>query len=161
MNLIKCPNGHYYDFDKFEQCPHCAMISAGISEKEILKGYSESETVVSEGNFYDTLNKRKTVGWITSISGENAGQCINLYEGRNTIGKINYDKDSLKSSSENRQITITYSITKGFILNPNKRNVTIDDNSITKSSPLNDRAIITVDSNKYIFVALCNEDFTW
>ena len=38
---------------------------------------------------------------------------------------------------------------------------TIDDNSITKSSPLNDRAIITVDSNKYIFVALCNEDFTW
>lgn len=23
MNLVKCANGHYYDADKFYQCPHC------------------------------------------------------------------------------------------------------------------------------------------
>lgn len=23
MNLIKCPNGHFYDASKFQQCPHC------------------------------------------------------------------------------------------------------------------------------------------
>ena len=28
MNLIKCNNGHYYDGDKFDYCPHCAGIGS-------------------------------------------------------------------------------------------------------------------------------------
>lgn len=26
MNLIKCPNGHFYDASKFQQCPHCSAV---------------------------------------------------------------------------------------------------------------------------------------
>ena len=31
MNLIKCSNGHYYDGDKFDYCPHCAGVSSNES----------------------------------------------------------------------------------------------------------------------------------
>lgn len=27
MNPVKCPNGHYYDNDKFSSCPHCGNLS--------------------------------------------------------------------------------------------------------------------------------------
>ena len=27
MNLQKCGNGHFYDADKFQTCPHCQQLS--------------------------------------------------------------------------------------------------------------------------------------
>lgn len=27
MNLVKCSNGHYYDGDKFDTCPHCSGLT--------------------------------------------------------------------------------------------------------------------------------------
>lgn len=30
MNLLKCNNGHYYDGDKFDTCPHCAGGAAAM-----------------------------------------------------------------------------------------------------------------------------------
>jgi hypothetical protein len=29
MNLTRCSNGHFYDIDKFSQCPHCAASGVG------------------------------------------------------------------------------------------------------------------------------------
>ena len=28
MKLKRCPNSHYYDGDKYEQCPHCSAVKA-------------------------------------------------------------------------------------------------------------------------------------
>lgn len=35
MNLGKCSNGHYYDMDKFQTCPHCS--NAGESNGETVR----------------------------------------------------------------------------------------------------------------------------
>lgn len=35
MNLVKCNNGHYYDGDKFETCPHCNGTEAIESSKTV------------------------------------------------------------------------------------------------------------------------------
>ena len=32
MNVIKCNNGHYYDKDMYETCPHCTASADGISK---------------------------------------------------------------------------------------------------------------------------------
>lgn len=34
MNLVKCSNGHYYDGDKFDKCPHCAGLNAGSNMQD-------------------------------------------------------------------------------------------------------------------------------
>ena len=37
MAIIQCGAGHYYDNEKFSECPHCAMAAqAGGGEKESL-----------------------------------------------------------------------------------------------------------------------------
>ena len=33
MSVVRCPKGHFYDDQRFSQCPHCG-ISAGSSGKE-------------------------------------------------------------------------------------------------------------------------------
>lgn len=32
MNLIKCPNGHFYDASKFQFCPHCSSINPASND---------------------------------------------------------------------------------------------------------------------------------
>lgn len=44
MNLIKCPNGHFYDASKFQQCPHCV----GVQNNDLtvpVNPQSDQETV--------------------------------------------------------------------------------------------------------------------
>lgn len=37
MAIIQCGNGHYYDNEKFSECPHCAMMAqAGGAQQESL-----------------------------------------------------------------------------------------------------------------------------
>ena len=33
MNLTKCKNGHYFDADKYPNCPHCA--SSGSADDDV------------------------------------------------------------------------------------------------------------------------------
>lgn len=32
MNLLKCNNGHYYDGDKFDICPHCSGMAGSVDQ---------------------------------------------------------------------------------------------------------------------------------
>ncbi len=32
MNLKRCDNGHFYDGDKFQSCPHCAAVGGGNAQ---------------------------------------------------------------------------------------------------------------------------------
>ncbi|MCR5625461.1 MAG: hypothetical protein K6G11_09565 [Lachnospiraceae bacterium] len=162
MNITKCSKGHIFDKDKFDDCPVCAMVEAGISEKSIIKAGNDEDTLVSEGSFYENLTSKKTVGWLTSLTGGTSGQSINLYEGRNTIKKLNYNADeNAKIATSKNIITITYTQKKGFVLNPNRATIFINGKQISKSTILTDRCIITTESNQYMFVALCNNDFKW
>lgn len=34
MNVVKCRNGHFYDFDKYITCPHCAREDSNTLEAE-------------------------------------------------------------------------------------------------------------------------------
>lgn len=55
MNLIKCPNNHYYDGDKYATCPHCANLggNAGVTEPIADRGGSVM-TACGNGHFYDS-----------------------------------------------------------------------------------------------------------
>lgn len=37
MNIVSCPKGHFFDAEKFEQCPHCKELDKQKNEEAILE----------------------------------------------------------------------------------------------------------------------------
>lgn len=115
MNLTRCENGHFYDRERFESCPHCnqASVSTVLQDADGNKEYTlpldNSAAVV--GNGLDALKKEITdvketedgsqatigyfgavatepvVGWLVAIEGSNFGEDFKLKSGRNFIGR--------------------------------------------------------------------------
>lgn len=84
MKVVKCKNGHFYDADKYDACPHCGQASAKEKESEskpLEKSYRNAETTV--GIFDDTEKK-------SSESRESG----------NTGNRIQAPKKELKSKGE-------------------------------------------------------------
>ena len=42
MNLVSCENGHFYDSERFDECPHCnqTTVSTVIEDSDGNKGYT-------------------------------------------------------------------------------------------------------------------------
>lgn len=58
MILQKCKRGHYYDCDKFAECPYCSLEKNVIEEKTgdwSKNAYEATETIVGK---YDGFNKK-------------------------------------------------------------------------------------------------------
>ncbi len=45
MNLRRCENGHFFDVDKFQTCPHCAAIGGDTKPTQ---AFAEMESVTTE-----------------------------------------------------------------------------------------------------------------
>jgi hypothetical protein len=70
MNLQKCENGHFYDADKFDSCPHCK--EAGVETQDNLKTENTEKEEKSKSRF--GFRKRKTSeSKESSISNEKKG----------------------------------------------------------------------------------------
>ncbi|MDD6037976.1 MAG: hypothetical protein PUD20_04130 [bacterium] len=115
MNVIKCNVGHYYDGDKYPNCPHCCKNSQEkiqyASSPSFEQGSKKMKTTVSsekdsslteivgrskETDFDDDertvllcmTNKRAepVVGWLVCIKGESFGESYPLRGNKNYIG---------------------------------------------------------------------------
>ena len=54
MNLVRCNNGHFYDADKFQQCPHCNEGNAGTGVlMDGGSGFNSDATVAYADNAND------------------------------------------------------------------------------------------------------------
>lgn len=59
MNLKRCGNGHFYNEDKFQSCPHCAAIGGDanitVSYSDLGGGYNTvmTESVTTAMSYYD------------------------------------------------------------------------------------------------------------
>lgn len=115
MNLTRCENGHFYDAERFDSCPHCnqASVSTVLQDEEGNKEYTMplSNPAASASNGLDELQKQITdvkeiddgsqatigyfgavatepvVGWLVAIEGCNFGEDFRLKTGRNFIGR--------------------------------------------------------------------------
>lgn len=113
MNLQKCENGHFYDADKYQTCPHCQQLSddqktVGMTIPEeqpsviptmpqqqpfhsFTGGNAPSDDQKTVGIFQHSISGTKgtqpVVGWLVGIQGECLGQSFQLREGKNFIGR--------------------------------------------------------------------------
>lgn len=114
MNLTRCENGHFYDAERFDSCPHCnqASVSTVLQDEEGNKEYTMPLNPPADAaNGLDALKKEITdvketedgsqatigyfgevstepvVGWLVAIEGSNFGEDFKLKSGRNFIGR--------------------------------------------------------------------------
>ena len=54
MMLAKCANGHFYDADIYNSCPHCkSEISDDLEFESIDVDYNEDNVLENNYNFFD------------------------------------------------------------------------------------------------------------
>lgn len=114
MKLIKCENGHYYDGDVFDSCPHCAgngsessdnptQSSSAVQMRTDDVGVIATEpitileskipgTIKTDGDktvrYYDLEGDiEPVVGWLVCIKGSEFGRSFYLKAGKNFIGR--------------------------------------------------------------------------
>lgn len=121
--LIKCPNGHYYDSERYASCPFCdGVMDAAGSEMTVpmpdmfegdisatIPDVAPSVTVADEdfdktigmavwngGQSTDAKPVTPVVGWLVCIKGPEFGKSFELNAGRNFIGRSDESDVALK-----------------------------------------------------------------
>ncbi|WP_432627737.1 FHA domain-containing protein [Brotaphodocola sp.] len=117
MALIKCGHGHYYDTEKFSQCPYCGIFAVDEDEKTVAVdnqgtqgrfGKEEKTVALKKIQLFgkkqtvdDTEEKTQAIdqnltkrtepdllaGWLVCVSGPEKGKDYHLYRGFNRIGR--------------------------------------------------------------------------
>lgn len=111
--VTKCMNGHFYDAERFDNCPYCASkADIGPTVAEVPPSFSGQVTVPVEpvgagkpagiGNplendfldatktvakFASPTGKDPVVGWLICIEGKHYGEDYRLKAGNNFIGR--------------------------------------------------------------------------
>ena len=91
MKLTKCASGHFYDADKYPECPYCntglqtdpSIVRSGAAEE------SPEETPV-EPAVPAAAPAGPVAGWLVVLDGEAKGRDLRLSVGRTFLG---LDKD--------------------------------------------------------------------
>ena len=114
MNLVSCENGHFYDSERFDECPHCnqTTVSTVIEDDDGNKGYTmpinpntDSDSTPSKRlgdivgdakgdddaqktiGYFGSIPSEPVVGWLVAIEGEHFGEDFKLHTGKNFIGR--------------------------------------------------------------------------
>ncbi len=174
MKLIKCENEHYYDSDKFDDCPHCANMIAGGRLNDILgENQKKIDTAIPNHDIlkdYEKISHQRVTGWLVCIKGEMQGECFTLYEGTNRIGRASHMDVALfrepTVSRENHAVITYHSDTNLFSLSiepdgvaPVSYNNTLVKKNLSQTISIHD--ILTLGDCQLCFIPFCDEYFNW
>ncbi|MBR1866185.1 MAG: FHA domain-containing protein [Lachnospiraceae bacterium] len=166
MNLIKCPNQHFYDADKFVTCPHCENEAAGVRIADLM-GQQQKDKDTAIPDDPESVSRPKTTGWLVCTSGIMRGESFILREGVNHIGRASHMDIRLSrepSVSREDHAVITYDATDHtFILSSaaHADRVWYNQMPLTGAQPLTTGDCICLSDCTLLFVALCNDSFAW
>ena len=186
--MILCPDRiHYYDSEKYSECPYCKRIREGKgakptapAEEEDLK--SSKPKVKKRGAHIDRdatapwySGEKESeeifepvVGWLIAIEGPAKGRDFRLKPGRNVIGRIMeadicIEEDDLLSREHT--IVYYYSEINNFYVEDNKSKhgtfLLPNKDVIVERKPIKDGDKILVGKTILLLKTLCNEDFQW
>ncbi len=153
MAIVKCGNSHFYDNEKYTECPHCAELKnspnedsvtvAMVSQERQVENYAAQYLKQSAPGAHVSLSvdrdsektvsifekkgiKGYTAGWLVCVKGEELGRDFPLYAGFNRIGRAYGNDIVLKDSQVSRQehCSIIYEEKKNrFYLSPKGGNL--------------------------------------
>lgn len=178
--VIQCEKKHYYDYEKYRECPHCrdrlgvyqntlemqrkaaALATEYINSKRKVSAQPET-TVVS-----DRMDEAYFVtGWLVCISGPDTGHCFNLFHGYNTAGRSQENRICLEKDNmidEEVHFSIIYDDRKNrFFLLPESTlgSVYLNGQLQTEAVQIYTGNIIQAGNTEFEFVAFCRDNRRW
>ena len=191
MNLTRCENGHFYDAERFDSCPHCnqTSVSTVLQDEDGNKEYTmplepignsaDETSLLDEINdvtvddstktigYFGDLNSEPTVGWLVAISGAHFGEDFKLKTGKNFIGRDNDMDVALTGDgtvSRNKHAIILYEPKSNtFIVQPGeaKELFYLNDSVVLSSMEIKAYDVISLGTTKLLFVPCCSDKFNW
>lgn len=171
VNMVCCPNGHYYDASIYSKCPHCTGITEQIKICEVCGESYDAKKYTScphcQGKGTVALFQKNVVGWLVAIKGPHKGKDFRLQTGRNFIGRddimdvcLRYDN----AVSRNKHAVLLYE-PKGctFFITPGESHelAYLNGEVLLDAKPLKSGDILTLGRSDLMFVPFCSADFNW
>ena len=70
MAVVRCPQGHYYDDERFSSCPHCGIFAPGKNSEESGHGPEKEK----RRGIFGWLDREKTVAYSSGKEKERQGE---------------------------------------------------------------------------------------
>ena len=161
MKLSKCESGHFYDSDKYPECPYC--------NTELPKDHS----IVHEGEAEQPAAVDKAApagpvaGWLVVLDGVAKGRDLRLGIGRSFLG-LDADGTPVTLSADAplsaRQAAVVYDAEKNaFTLLPGSSQELcyLGEDALLEPQPLTGGEVLRLGGAALQFVPFCGADFHW
>ncbi len=179
MAVIQCTQNHYYDNEKFDECPHCLRLMQGERDAEdstvsmdnseevtqglqnLIGNYSEEKTV----GFYAKKGFSPVAGWLVCAEGNERGRDYKIQIGRNFAGRAR-NMDIVLSDdpmiSREKHFSIAYDPHSiSFALIAGQGDTYVNGERVTEPMQLSDGDIIEAGETRLVFVPYCKKERTW
>ncbi len=191
MAVLQCVKGHYYDGDKFAECPHCKNpppavrrgIGEGLTEYRPSKpspagpaprgqiaidlgGPPKPGDERTVGVFRTEKGHDPVVGWLVCVRGREAGRDWRLHAGRNFVGRaMNSDialVDDERITRENH-CSIVFEPRQGLFMLARGLGdgVVVNGERLADSRQLCGDEVLEIGSSAFVFIPFCKEGRTW
>lgn len=184
MAVVKCVNDHYYDNEKYSECPHCKNLSAAgmtqdtaqaLQEQQI-GGYAaayiqrtvQKKAVLKAVQAEETEEKKApqfTAGWLVCTKGADYGKDFALYAGFNRIGRTSKNDIVLTDTQivEDDHCSVIYEEHKNvFYLFPKAGSlVYLDGEAVDEAKIIRHGQQITLGQTRLELVVFCIGEKRW
>lgn len=188
MDFRRCENGHYYDAERFDSCPHCSQntISTVAQDDDggslytvpMNEGFNNSgagnigvelhtDDIVHTIGYFGEVETEPVVGWLVAIEGAHQGMDFKLKTGRNFIGRSTDMDVALTgdaSISRDRHAIILYE-PKGnvFLVQPGdaKELFYLNEKVVLAAVEINAYDVLSLGNSKLLFIPCCSDKFNW
>ncbi len=184
MAVTKCKNGHFYDDEKFDKCPHCEnplpqrrVLSDELTQYTPVFTSSNSGAIkIDMGNvgsdektvgiFKTDSGNDPVVGWLVCIKGTEWGRSYQLHSGRNYIGRavtsdIAITDDEQVSAKDHCSIVFEPRRSMFLLARGKGEIVLLNGVPLQESSALFGDETIEIGMSAFVFVPYCKEGRTW
>ncbi len=183
MNMKRCGNGHFYDSERYQQCPYCGISNSDASKtmpivrdrdedeqkrkQEIHNEVKQTDSEKTVGIYQHTKHIDPVVGWVVCVEGPSKGRDYRIRAERNFIGRdsdmdIAVTEDS--GISRKNHAIISFNPRTGtfrLLCGESRGLVYLNDEELLEPALLNAGDIIEIGATKLKFVPFCGADFSW
>lgn len=185
MNLTRCENGHFYDADRFDSCPHCnqttisTVLQNESGESEYTMPLDQEKKMVNAGvtetvdgyqktiGYFGDIPSEPVVGWMVAIAGSHFGEDFKLKSGRNFIGRSVEMDVALTgdgSISREKHAVIVYEPKSNiFLVQPGdaKELCYLNDKVVLAATEIKAYDVLLLGETKLLFIPCCSDKFNW